>query len=126
MSTIFDYLGEEEAHSLYKLAGLEKKEEEEEHIPLNRATAHAGLKALGVIAVGGGLGYLGGKMLGPALEKGFTYFTGKPLTLNHLESAGALLGGTLMAAEAYQDKKVKEVLRRAYKDSQDRSAGRVR
>lgn len=110
--SIFDYLPEE-GHKLFKMAGVQKQEP----LHLSPAVARAALKALGVITVGGGLGYAGGKMLaGATLPK---------VHPGYYAALGTLLAGAVLGGQAYQDKKMLEVLRRAQQNQQERARQRA-
>lgn len=67
-------------------------------------------KAVATMAVGGGLGYAGGKALGYGLDLFTQNRTGTKIPANYMALAGAALGGALVAAEVRQNKKFKEAL----------------
>lgn len=110
LPSIFDYLPES-SDLLVKHAA-----KKEEPVVMSPEVAKAALKALTATAIGGGLGYAGGKLVarkfGPYIPPGAVGAT------------GALLSGAIAGAQLAHDKKLMEVLRRADEDRKNRTARR--
>lgn len=83
---------------------------------LTAPVARAALKGLAVTALGGGLGYASGKLLGRTV--------GPNIPPSAYGALGLILSGAAAGAQLAHDKKFMEVLRRANENNQDRAGRR--
>lgn len=94
---------------------LQKQAEAQRPLSYSPEVARAALRGAVVTALGGGLGYAAGKALSRKV--------GPSLPPEALGALGAAVAGALAGAQAHQDRRFMEVLRRADEGRKNRTPG---